>query len=123
MYIETLENRLHLFEDITSDNHDTIYEVVSAFSALCRLLSQKEILTSDEFNSIVNKRRYHPPTETKPVIHAHWVLNKERMVFVCSYCGESPTDGTGHTFDDRMLKERNYRYCRYCGAKMDEEVE
>lgn len=116
---KTLENRLHLFEDVASDNHDTIYEVVSAFSALCRLLSQKEILTSDEFNSIVNKRRYHPPTETKPVTHAHW---KDNYVFIKNDHTNIECSNCLCDIDVKSDDTEIYRYCPWCGAKMDEEV-
>jgi hypothetical protein len=53
------------------------------------------------------------PVEVEPVVHAHWVLMKQRPVggrhlWYCSNCGQH---GDG-----------DYERCPECGAHMDEEV-
>lgn len=52
------------------------------------------------------------------VIHAKWIWNNARFMYVCSNCGHNPTKGTGFNHDIDALNE-HYHYCRYCGAKMD----
>lgn len=51
-------------------------------------------------------------------IHAKWIWNNARFMYVCSNCGHNPTHGTGCSHCLDTLKE-HYRYCRYCGAKMN----
>lgn len=113
MYDRTLENRLHVFEDITCDNHDTLYELMSAFMDLCKMLSQKEVITEDEFDHITNKRRYIPSTTNIPDVHAHWeeiAPGRGKLYFKCSNCSTTFVPSHGLV----------YKYCFYCGAKMDE---
>lgn len=112
MYDRTLENRLHLFENITADNHDTIYELLGAFYDLCKILSQKEVLTDGEFDDIVNKRRYKPTGESAPVVHAHWILyDDNKDIWDCSNCKT-------HIFIN-VLYGNKAKYCPNCGAIMD----
>ena len=54
-----------------------------------------------------------PTLDYAPVVHAHWVIGRDPdgyiFAVVCSHCNENygtPTD----------------RFCRNCGAKMDEEA-
>lgn len=53
--------------------------------------------------------------DVKPVIHAHWALYLDENN--CTYGNYACTNC--HTIQGLM----KYRYCPYCGAKMDEEVE
>lgn len=54
--------------------------------------------------------------DVKPVIHAHWIVNKtseaHRILLICSCCTA--------VFDIDKPKKIMYRYCPHCGAKMDE---
>lgn len=56
--------------------------------------------------------------EVEEVVHAEWIWNADRFMYVCSKCGHNPTKGTGFNHDIDALNE-HYHYCRYCGAKMD----
>lgn len=54
-----------------------------------------------------------PTLDYAPVVHAHWIIGRDPdgciFAVVCSHCNENygtPTD----------------RFCRNCGAKMDEEA-
>jgi len=56
--------------------------------------------------------------EAEPIRHGHWVKNdeysdeiEEHIVYECSECGE--------LYDWFDVPE--HKYCRHCGAKMDEE--
>ena len=58
---------------------------------------------------------YEPVEEVLPVIHAHWALYLDENN--CTYGNYACTNC--HTIQGLM----KYRYCPYCGAKMDEVVE
>ena len=58
-----------------------------------------------------------PTIETKPVVHAHWI---EQIIdggqeLMCSNCGEYAL------MNDEFYSEFS-KYCPYCGAQMDEEI-
>lgn len=51
-----------------------------------------------------------PTIEAEPVRNGRWVHNESIGLWNCSKCGGLVTD-----------VETYYRYCQYCGAKMDQE--
>lgn len=60
-----------------------------------------------------------PTIEAEPVVHAHWIMEKDyedgKADYKCSNC----------EFDDTFFKdipERFYKRCPHCGAKMDKEA-
>ena len=58
-----------------------------------------------------------PTIEAKPVVHAHWL---EQIIdggqeLMCSNCGEYAL------MNDEFYSEFS-KYCPYCGAQMDEEI-
>lgn len=48
---------------------------------------------------------------------AYWAWNNKRFMYVCSECGENPTEGTGYNHDLKRLIF-DFKYCRNCGARM-----
>ena len=48
---------------------------------------------------------------------AYWAWNSKRFMYVCSECGENPTEGTGYNHDLKRLIF-DFKYCRNCGARM-----
>ena len=59
-----------------------------------------------------------PTIEVQTFIHAKWIWDKSRFMYVCSNCKGNPTEGTGHSLDYSALAS-HYHYCKDCGAKMD----
>ena len=67
-----------------------------------------------------------------PVVHGHWILEKsysfdccgfaEGWFCRCSVCGDLITSN-GVDKTGKALATLNNLYCRWCGAKMDEEGE
>lgn len=53
-----------------------------------------------------------PAVDAVPVVHAHWIYGK-RTLATCSNCHRS--------YYDAYDLDNNDRYCRGCGAIMDEE--
>jgi DNA-directed RNA polymerase subunit RPC12/RpoP len=56
-----------------------------------------------------------PGENVKPVVHAHWVACEDEYEdeYKCSACG-------GIQFF-AIAQEEGWKYCPYCGARMDEE--
>lgn len=76
------------------------------------------------FNGCANCGR-HPncpliKVDVQPIVHAKWMWDKNRFMYVCSNCKGNPTEGTGYSHDYPALVS-HYRYCKDCGAKMDKE--
>lgn len=72
--------------------------------ALINTLNEEKI----KFNADVNYIVLNVPTiEAEPIRHGHWNII-EGMPTQCSRCGY-------------YVKQKTYKYCPYCGARMDEE--
>lgn len=50
-----------------------------------------------------------------PVVHAHWIKNRDRKEAACSVCTLIISDDIGDI-------EKICHYCPSCGSKMDEEA-
>lgn len=61
-----------------------------------------------------------PTADLQKVTHAHWIII-EYEYFTCSACGESYFNGMdSHKMAEDYLKNNGaYKYCPWCGAKMD----
>lgn len=64
------------------------------------------------------KEEYQTPTiDAEPVIHAHWIENRDQseLQLICNQCSYDYIEA------DPDCKER-HNFCPHCGAKMDEEI-
>lgn len=59
-----------------------------------------------------------PTIDAVPVVHAHWVSCEDEYddEYKCSACG-------GPQFFEMTPQMEGWKYCPYCGARMDEEKE
>lgn len=63
---------------------------------------------------VIDTIKFHPTADVVEVKHGHWIEEDEKedswlgRCYVCSVCESCPT--------------MNYRYCPYCGAKMEEVI-
>ncbi len=66
---------------------------------------------------ISRKIRSLPTIDAEPVIHGHWVENRDRaeLQLICSQCGYDYIEA-----DPDCIERHNF--CPHCGAKMDEEA-
>lgn len=55
--------------------------------------------------------------EFVPVAHAKWVFSHMLYDFVCSRCGAKPNY---YVAQKDPFEDPDFRYCPYCGARMDE---
>ena len=79
-----------------------------------------QVQNSDKYGTItkqvfISLLQNSETEDVAPVIHAHWALYLDENN--CTYGNYACTNC--HTIQGLM----KYRYCPYCGAKMDEEVE
>ena len=64
---------------------------------------------------VIDTIKFHPVADVVEVKHGYWIEEDENedswlgRCCVCSVCGSCPT--------------MDYRYCPYCGAKMDEVID
>lgn len=63
-------------------------------------------------NDVLKAKEEKPEEKT-----AYWAWNKKRYMYVCSECGENPTEGTGYNHDLKRLNF-DFKYCRNCGARI-----
>ena len=72
-----------------------------------------------------------PTVEAVPVVHAHWncienVVSYEGTfdAYECSHCHKSLLDDLcENNGSDYVNAKNDFKYCPFCGAKMDEKVE
>ena len=62
------------------------------------------------YNAIANA----PNADVVEVRHGHWIENEDDFWVMCSVCGTE-------FLDDQIGIVDTYKYCPYCGAKMDGE--
>ena len=55
-----------------------------------------------------------PTIDAEPVRHGHWIYHPMSRMTECSFCHR--------WFHDVFYADNAYRFCRSCGAKMDEEA-
>ena len=53
-----------------------------------------------------------PIADVVEVVHGEWVVNEQYFWVMCSACGTE-------RYDDQDEHTENFKYCPYCGAKMD----
>ena len=72
-----------------------------------------------------------PTVDVVPVVHAHWncieiVVSYEGTfdAYECSHCHKSLLDDLcENNGSDYVNAKNDFKYCPFCGAKMDEKVE
>ena len=60
------------------------------------------------------------PADVAPVVHARWIINKDRTAVCCSNCNHKKYDCA----DEIKLLDTAFcglNFCEYCGARMDGE--
>ena len=77
--------------------------------------NEKDYVPYVHYDDMVKVVKGIPSLDVEPVIHAHWALYLDENN--CTYGNYACTNC--HTIQGLM----KYRYCPYCGAKMDEVVE
>lgn len=71
------------------------------------------------------------PEDVQPVVHAHWeyidnVISYEGefSAYECSHCHKTFLDDLCENNGSEMVDARkDFKYCPFCGARMDEKVE
>ncbi len=79
------------------------------------IVGHERFLTSGDVDEVKLFLEEQPTADVAPVVHAHWVKNRDRKEATCSVCTLPITDDIGDI-------EKICRYCPSCGSKMDEEV-
>ena len=72
-----------------------------------------------------------PAVDAVPVVHAHWdcienVISYEGTfdAYECSHCHKSLLDDLcQNNGSDYVNAKNDFKYCPFCGAKMDEKTE
>lgn len=85
----------------------------------CNLYSLATMLNNGKFDCIMdNKRSINCSADVVEVVHGEWANIKDYGDYCLGHCSVCWTP-QGATFPS-ALKE-GFRYCRWCGAKMDGE--
>lgn len=74
-----------------------------------------EDINNEVYFSLSDVRKAIEQTATADVVevrHGYWIENEDDFVVMCSECGTE-------FLDDQIGIVNTYKYCPYCGAKMD----
>lgn len=85
-----------------------------------RFMRPEHIEQFKEAYNLAIKALKEPPADVQEVKHGKWGI-VEYEYFTCSACGESYfNDMDSHKMAEDYLKNNGaYKYCPWCGAKMD----
>ena len=90
---------------------------------------QQSLFGSGDVVDVDHAKKFEVPTvDTVPVVHAHWdcienVFSYEGTfdAYECSHCHKSFLDDLCENNGSEMVDAReDFKFCPFCGAKMDE---
>ena len=91
--------RLCNYNDYGKINLLTISETVDRIYGRC-------------INDMLDERDNAPTADVTETVHAYWIENEDDFWVMCSECGDE-------LLDDVVGAVEAYKYCPFCGAKMD----
>ncbi len=85
----------------------------------------REVHSVDVNKMIATETEVDAAPTIDPARHARWKLRKvndEHVQYICSGCNDY-LGFKGRDIPDALTVRDSYKYCRYCGARMDGEGE